>query len=183
MPICFGISFTKTLMNQARSLVHVYADGSVGVSTGAVEMGQGVNTKVLQVAATVFSINPKKVRINSTNTYRVANTSPTAASAAADLNGKATEIACIKILQRLKESAAAELDVTPAEIEFINEEIYAAGKKSGWDWKKLVMTTYHKRINLSEHAHYAPPGLHFDAHKEKGHPFAYHVYGTAIITA
>ena len=60
MPICFGISFTKTLMNQARSLVHVYTDGSVGVSTGAVEMGQGVNTKILQVAATIFSIDPAK---------------------------------------------------------------------------------------------------------------------------
>ena len=63
MPICFGISFTKTLMNQARALVHVYTDGSVGVSTGAVEMGQGVNTKILQVAATVFSIDPAKVKI------------------------------------------------------------------------------------------------------------------------
>ena len=102
MPICFGISFTKTLMNQARSLVHVYTDGSVGVSTGAVEMGQGVNTKMLQVAAQVFSIDPSKIKINTTNTYRIANTSPTAASAAADLNGKATEIACNEILQRIE---------------------------------------------------------------------------------
>ena len=60
MPICFGISFTKTLMNQARALVHVYMDGSVNVSTGAVEMGQGVNTKMLQVAATIFSIDANK---------------------------------------------------------------------------------------------------------------------------
>jgi xanthine dehydrogenase large subunit len=74
MPICFGISFTKTLMNQARALVHVYLDGSVNVSTGAVEMGQGVNTKMLQVAATIFSIDAKKVKLNSTNTYRIANT-------------------------------------------------------------------------------------------------------------
>ena len=108
MPICFGISFTKTLMNQARSLVHVYTDGSVGVSTGAVEMGQGVNTKILQVAATVFSIDPAKVKINTTNTYRIANTSPSAASATADLNGKATEIACNAILARLKQVAADE---------------------------------------------------------------------------
>lgn len=183
MPVCFGISFTKTLMNQARALVHVYSDGSVGVSTGAVEMGQGVNTKMLQVASTIFSIDPKKVKIHTTNTYRVANTSPTAASAAADLNGKATEIACNRILERLKISAADELKVPVADIEFINEEVYAQGKKTGWDWDKLVMTSFHKRICLSEHAHYAPPVLHFDSKKEKGHPFTYHVYGTSIITA
>ncbi|HMJ45714.1 MAG TPA: molybdopterin cofactor-binding domain-containing protein, partial [Ferruginibacter sp.] len=94
MPICFGISFTKILMNQARALVHVYMDGSVNISTGAVEMGQGVNTKMLQVAATIFSIDPSRIKVNSTNTYRIANTSPTAASAAADLNGKAVQIAC-----------------------------------------------------------------------------------------
>src|SRR6185295_20294305 len=90
MPVCFGISFTNTMMNQGRSLVHVYTDGSVSVSTGAVEMGQGVNTKILQVAAQVFSIDPAWVKLLSTNTYRIANTSPTAASATADLNGKAT---------------------------------------------------------------------------------------------
>ena len=93
-PVCFGISFTKTPMNQARSLVHVYTDGSVAVSTGAVEMGQGVNTKIAQVAAKVFSLPIDRVKVHTTNTLRIANTSPTAASAAADLNGKATQMAC-----------------------------------------------------------------------------------------
>ncbi|MDP4264121.1 MAG: molybdopterin-dependent oxidoreductase [Bacteroidota bacterium] len=181
MPICFGISFTKTLMNQARALVHVYTDGSVGVSTGAVEMGQGVNTKILQVAAKVFSIDPGKVKIHPTNTWRIANTSPTAASAAADLNGKATQIACIAILQRLKQVAADELKIDINSIDINDEWVYANGKKTELDWKKLVMTTYSKRISLSEHAHYTPPGIHYDLSKEKGHPFAYHVYGTAII--
>ena len=182
MPICFGISFTKTLMNQARSLVHVYTDGSVAVSTGAVEMGQGVNTKMLQVAASIFSINPSKIKINTTNTYRIANTSPTAASATADLNGKATKIACATILERLKSVAAEELNVAVESIEIQDEFIFAAGKKTDWDWKRLVMAAYVKRINLSEHAHYTPPGIHFDATIEKGHPFAYHVYGTSITT-
>src|SRR4029079_9580472 len=122
MPICFGISFTKTLMNQARSLVHVYTDGSVGISTGAVEMGQGVNTKILQVAARIFSIDPSRIKVNSTNTWRIANTSPTAASAAADLNGKATAIACEAILTRLKQVASEELKV-PAEAIEIKEEL------------------------------------------------------------
>ena len=182
MPICFGISFTKTLMNQARALVHVYTDGSVGVSTGAVEMGQGVNTKMLQVAAGIFSIDPAKIKINTTNTYRIANTSPTAASAAADLNGKATEIACKNILERLKQVAADELNVDTQKIEIRNEFVFADGIKTDWDWKKLVMATYVKRINLSELAHYTPAGIYFDASKEKGHTFSYHVFGTAIIT-
>ena len=182
IPICFGISFTKTLMNQARSLVHVYTDGSVGVSTGAVEMGQGVNTKILQVAAAMFSIDPVKVKINSANTYRIANTSPSAASATADLNGKATEIACNAILARLKMVAAEEFKVEQGSVELKEEWVYVDGSKTSWDWEKLVMATFTRRISLSEHAHYTPPQIHFDLSREKGHPFAYHVYGTAIIT-
>ncbi len=182
MPICFGISFTKTPMNQARSLVHVYSDGSINISTGAVEMGQGVNTKILQVAATVFSINPKNIRINTTNTFRIANTSPSAASATADLNGKATLMACNAILARLKSIAAEELKTTVESISLKNDFVLVDGKQSELSWKKLVMTAFLKRVSLSEHAHYATPGIHFDAAKEKGHPFSYHVYGTAILT-
>ncbi|MCX6275590.1 MAG: molybdopterin-dependent oxidoreductase [Bacteroidetes bacterium] len=182
MPICFGISFTKTLMNQARSLVHVYSDGSVNISTGAVEMGQGVNTKILQVAANVFSISPDKVKINSANTFRIANTSPTAASAAADLNGRATMMACNEILGRLKIVGAKELGCKPDEIEIREECVYANDGKSKLDWKQLVMLAYTKRVSLSEHAHYATPDIHFDLKAEKGHPFSYHVYGTGIVT-
>ena len=182
MPICFGISFTKTMMNQGRALVHVYTDGSVGVSTGAVEMGQGVNTKMLQVAASIFSIDPAKVKINTTNTYRIANTSPSAASATADLNGKATEIACREILNRMKKVAAGEFKTSEENISIKDEFVYANGEKTMWDWPRLAFETYFRRISLSEHAHYTPPDIHYDLKKEKGHPFAYHVYGTAIIT-
>lgn len=180
MPICFGISFTKTLMNQARALVHVYSDGSVNISTGAVEMGQGVNTKMLQVAAHTFSIDPAKVKINTTNTFRIANTSPSAASATADLNGKATLIACTTILNRLKQVAADELHTTAETITLKNELVYNNDEPTTITWKQLVMNAFVKRVSLSEHAHYATPEIHFDATKEKGHPFAYHVYGTAI---
>ncbi|OQP65027.1 xanthine dehydrogenase molybdopterin binding subunit [Niastella populi] len=181
MPICFGISFTKTLMNQARSLVHVYTDGSVGITTGAVEMGQGVNTKILQVAAQVFSIQPGKIKIHTTNTFKIANTSPSAASATADLNGKATLMACNAIAGRLKKMIAEELNTDVAAITLKDEYVWVNGERTDRDWKSLVMAGHIKRIGLSEHAHYATPEIHFDATKEKGHPFAYHVYGTAIV--
>jgi len=180
MPVCFGISFTKTLMNQARALVHVYTDGSVGVSTGAVEMGQGVNTKMLQVAAQVFSINPDKVKIHSTSTFRIANTSPSAASATADLNGRAVQMACTEILQRLKIRAAERLNATVDCIEVKNDFVWLNGVQTDISWENLAIDAYFSRISLSEHSHYATPDIHFDGTKEKGHPFAYHVYGTAI---
>ena len=163
MPVCFGISFTKTLLNQARAQVHVYTDGSVSISTGAVEMGQGVNTKMLQIAAATFSIDPALIKVQATSTYKIANTSPSAASATADLNGKAVLMACEAILSRLRTVAAEE----PTAV----------------TWKQLVMAAYIRRVSLSEHAHYATPEIHFDYSREKGHPFAYHVYGTAIVIA
>jgi len=182
MPVCFGISFTKTPMNQARSLVHVYTDGSVAVSTGAVEMGQGVNTKIAQVAGRVFGLDIDAVKVHTTNTLRIANTSPTAASAAADLNGKATQIACETIRNRLFEVAkdlveAASIDDLSLRDGFVNRD----GEKTSLAWQTLVFEAHLQRVNLSEHAHYATPGIHFDWTIAKGHPFAYHVYGTAIV--
>ena len=182
MPICFGISFTKTPMNQARSLVHVYTDGSVAVSTGAVEMGQGVNTKMAQVAARVFSLPIERIKVHTTNTLRIANTSPTAASAAADLNGRATQIACETILARLKEMAKGLVGAASADdISFNDGFIFNNGEPTEWDWLKLVNEAHMQRVNLSEHSHYATAGIHFDWGTAKGHPFAYHVYGTAIV--
>lgn len=182
MPICFGISFTNTLMNNARSLVHVYTDGSVNISTGAVEMGQGVNTKMLQVAAQVFSINPCKIKVNSTNTFRIANTSPSAASATADLNGKATLIACTEILKRLTTIAATALQTNEKDIIFKDEVVYVNDNATELTWLKVIQMAFVQRVSLSEHAHYSTPEINFDKTKEKGHPFAYHVYGTAATT-
>jgi len=182
MPVCFGISFTKTPMNQARSLVHVYTDGSVAVSTAAVEMGQGVNTKIAQVAAKVFGLPIERVRVNTTNTSRIANTSPTAASAAADLNGKATQMACEAIRDRLIEIAMPLIESgTPEAITLTDGFVYRNGERTSLDWQTLVMDAHLQRVNLSEHAHYATPGINFHWGTAKGHPFAYHVYGTAIV--
>ncbi len=183
MPICFGISFTKTMMNHARALVHIYQDGSVGVSTGAVEMGQGVNTKMVAVAAETLSISPGRIKIESTNTTRVANTSPSAASATADLNGKALEMACNSLRKRLMKFVAEELGVKPSDVDLADETVQKKGKKTDWNWNALVQAAFIHRVNLSESAHYATPEIHFDPTVEKGHPFAYHVYGTAVITA
>ncbi|MBK7248640.1 MAG: molybdopterin-dependent oxidoreductase [Flavobacteriales bacterium] len=181
MPICFGISFTNTPMNHARALVHVYQDGSVGVSTGGVEMGQGLNTKMVQVAAAVFGIGMERIKLESTNTTRVANTSPSAASATADLNGKALEIGCNAILERIKEKASRILKSKPEAITIENEAVLNNGKTTDIDWKQLVYQCHWDRVNLSESGHYATPNIHYDKAKEKGHPFAYHVYGTAAV--
>lgn len=182
MPVCFGISFTSTFLNQASALVHVYVDGSVSVSTCAVEMGQGVNAKIRQVPAHLFSIRPERIRLETTNTTRIANMPPTAASTGADLNGHATRLACLAILDRLKETAAKSLKgAAPHEIEIREETVYLAGKETELKWESLVGQAYFDRVSLSAQAHYATPGLYFDREKEKGEPFAYHVFGVAIV--
>lgn len=182
MPVCFGVSFTKTPMNQARTLVHIYQDGSVGISTGAIEMGQGVNTKMAQIASKVFSINIKRIKLESTNTTRVANTSPTAASSGADLNGNALLIACNGLLKRLKSTAADMLDCNMDEIRFQDEVVFKSEQKTDILWGKLIETAFLNRVCLTEIGHYATPVIHFDKTRAKGHPFAYHVYGIAIVT-
>ena len=181
MPVCFGISFTNTMMNQARALVHIYNDGTVGVSTGAVEMGQGVNSKMLQVAAKCFGISPCKIKLESTNTTRVSNTSPSAASSTADLNGKALLDACNQIKERLFSFIKTELTDNEEEtVEIRDEIVYINDEASVFNWKNLVRQAFMKRINLSAKGHYATPFIHYDKTIEKGHPFAYHVYGTAL---
>ncbi len=182
MPIAFGISFTNTRMNHARALVHIYEDGSVGISTAAVEMGQGVNTKMLQIASEQFGLPLHKVKLEPTNTTRVANTSPSAASATADLNGKALQRACKVLKARLCLAASQHLNIDASDAEFHNEQVLIKDKPLSLDWYQLVTEALNQRICLSENSHYATPEIHFDKGEEKGHPFAYHVYGTAIIT-
>jgi xanthine dehydrogenase large subunit len=183
MPVCFGISFTKTPMNQARALVHIYQDGSIGISTGAVEMGQGVNTKMVQVAAREFSVAPIRIKLESTNTTRVANTSPTAASSGADLNGKALQVACNELLNTLKTIASKKLKSGKKKIELKNEKVFLSGKETNLGWEELVETAFLDRACLTANGHYATPKIYFNKSTEKGHPFAYHVYGTAAVVA
>ncbi|MRR19131.1 xanthine dehydrogenase [bacterium] len=182
MPVCFGISFTNTSMNHARALVHIYQDGSIGISTGAVEMGQGVNAKLAHVAAGLFSVDPGRVKIETTNTSRVANTSPTAASSGADLNGNALLIAGNRLIERLKGVAGQMLGCSPGEIVLRDEKVFRNEAPTEITWEQLVREAFLRRVSLTENGHYATPVIYFDKLKEKGHPFSYHVYGTAVIT-
>ena len=181
MPVCFGISFTKIALNQGNALVHVYGDGSVGVTTGGIEMGQGISTNVAVVAARTFGIAESRVRVESTNTTRIANMSPSAASATTDLNGNATIIAANSILEGMREAAAGELGVdSPDKVTIENERVYYDGAETDLEWTDVVSVTHEMRRRLSAHGFYATPGIHYDRSTEKGKPFAYHVYGTAV---
>ncbi len=179
MPVCFGIAFTATFLNQASALVHVYTDGSVSVSTGGVEMGQGLTTKLRTIAASALGVKESRIRVESTNTTRIANMSPSAASATTDLNGGATIKAMKEIRERLFELVAPELSVDPSALDLVDGQVTADGDKTYWSWEKLVAHAYLSRIALSAHAFYATPDIHFDKTTEKGSPFAYHVFGTA----
>ncbi len=184
MPICFGISFTSSFLNQASALIHIYTDGSIGVSTAAVEMGQGVNEKIKSIVAKTFSVNINRIKIEPTNTTRIANTSATAASSGADLNGNAAINASKNILKRLLDFVRNELGLTKNDsIELKEEVVYVNNRKTEFDWEMLVGKAYFNRINLSSHAFYSTPEIYFDRNINKGNPFAYHVYGTAFTCA
>ncbi|MBF8276739.1 MAG: xdhB [Candidatus Brocadiaceae bacterium] len=182
MPVCFGISFTTTFLNQASALVHVYTDGSVSISTGGVEMGQGLNTNIATIAARALGISPNRIKIESTNTTRTANMSASSASATTVLNGNAVLMAIGQILDRLKSVVTGAPGISGKEkVTIIDETVFYDGRKTEWTWERLIQTAYTNRIDLSAHGFFATPGIYFDKAQEKGIPFAYHVFGTAII--
>jgi len=146
-----------------------------------VEMGQGVNMKILGIAACTLSISPGRVKIETTNTTRAANTSPTAASTGADMNGRAVQVACQGIIGRLKRLAAELLHHENADdIEIKEDMVHLTGWKTALSWEALVTEAFNRRIDLSSHGYYATPDIYFDRTEEKGKPFAYHVFGTAV---
>ena len=179
MPVCFGISFTNTALNQASALVHVFTDGSVSITTGAVEMGQGVKTKIQGIAAGILSIPKSRIKVEYTNTQRIANMSPTAASTGADMNGHAVRIACERILARVKKYV--EQKQLGGKVRYVDGLFKKEGSSKELTWDSVIQNAYFDRINLSAHAFYATPNISFDKSTEKGKPFAYHVYGTAVV--
>lgn len=181
VPVKFGISFTTSFLNQAGALVLIYEDGSVQLNHGGTEMGQGLYIKVAQVVAEVLGLAPETVRITATRTDKVPNTSATAASSGADLNGKAAENAALILRQRLAEVAAAIFGVSLAEIVFAEGMVSGGGKTA--PFAEIVHQAYLRRVPLSATGFYATPGLSFDRATATGTPFYYFAYGVAATEA
>uniref|UniRef100_A0A8C7F7H4 Xanthine dehydrogenase n=1 Tax=Oncorhynchus kisutch TaxID=8019 RepID=A0A8C7F7H4_ONCKI len=158
VPTKFGISFTAAFLNQAGALAHIYTDGSVLLTHGGTEMGQGLNTKMVQVASRTLGIPSSKIHITETSTNTVPNTSPTAASASSDLNGAAVHNACEILLHRL--------------------EPYKTKNPKGC-WEDWVTAAYFDRVNLSANGFYKTPDLGYDFETNTGRPFNYFSYGVA----
>ncbi|EGE44706.1 xanthine dehydrogenase molybdopterin binding subunit [Streptomyces sp. SID4928] len=177
--IKFGISFNLTAFNQGGALVLVYKDGSVLINHGGTEMGQGLHTKMLQVAATTLGIGLHKVRLAPTRTDKVPNTSATAASAGADLNGAAVKNACEQIRERLLRVAGGRLGANASDVRIVEGVARALGSDEELAWDDLVRTAYLQRVQLSASGFYRTEGLHWDAKAFQGSPFKYFSYGAA----
>jgi xanthine dehydrogenase large subunit len=180
-PVKFGISFNLTAFNQAGALVLVYKDGSVLINHGGTEMGQGLHTKMLQVAATTLGIPLQRVRLAPTRTDKVPNTSATAASSGADLNGGAIKNACEQIRDRLLAVAGGMLGVNAGDVRIVDgvARPLSASDEPHVTWDELVRTAYFQRVQLSASGFYRTEGLHWDSTVMQGSPFKYFAYGAA----
>ncbi len=177
MPVKFGISFNRPALNQAGALVHVYTDGSVLLNHGGTEMGQGLFIKVAQVVAEVFQVDIDKIRVSATNTGKVPNTSPTAASSGSDLNGMAALNAAEQIKARMMAVAAGHFKVEESEIIFASNRIYAGNRSVSF--AELARLSWEARVSLSAAGYYRTPKIHWDFETGTGRPFYYFVYGAA----
>jgi len=183
----FGISFTRRTMNQANALVNIYLDGSVIVSTGATEMGQGVNTRVRQIVAEELGIGYDRVIVSATATDKNNNTSPTAASAGTDLNGAAAVDACRRLRDRIAEVAADMLSkpadvssIEPRFVRFENGFIFdSRAPERRLAFADVVRQAYELRVSLGERGFYATPGVDFNRDTGTGTPFLYFTNGVA----
>ena len=177
-PLKFGISFNVKHFNQAGALVHVYNDGSILVNHGGTEMGQGLNTKVAQVVAHELGVSFESVRVTATDTQKVANTSATAASTGADLNGKAAQDAARQIRERLAACIASHHGGEASAVRFANDKVNVNGKSL--PFSAVVAQAYLDRVQLWSDGFYATPGLSWDKEKMFGRPFYYFAYGAAV---
>tara|TARA_R110002124_G_scaffold114535_43_gene269633 strand:+ start:2521 stop:4851 length:2331 start_codon:yes stop_codon:yes gene_type:complete len=177
-PVKFGISFTATWYNQAGALVHVYKDGSIHLSHGGTEMGQGLYIKVAQVLADAFGVGLGAVKIMGTSTGKVPNTSATAASSGSDLNGMAAWDAARQIKERLVVHAAKLYQCSEAAVEWVPGGIRAAGKFV--PFAELAASAYMNRVQLSAAGFYQVPKIHWDRATGRGHPFYYYAYGASV---
>ena len=187
-PVKFGISFTTSFLNQAGALVNIYKDGSVLLSHGGIEMGQGLHTKILAIAASGLGIDADKIKVVATSTSKVPNTSATAASSGSDLNGMAVKNAVDKLKSRLTEIFLQEINKNHPQKpslegsvlfqdNYVADQMHRERKKS---FKELISLAYLNRISLSATGFYKTPGIFFDKQKGKGKPFFYYAYGMAV---
>jgi xanthine dehydrogenase large subunit len=176
-PVKFGISFTTTHLNQAGALVHLYQDGSIHLNHGGTEMGQGLNTKVAQVVAEEFGVDLDHVKITATTTAKVPNTSATAASSGADMNGMAARNAASIIKERLIMFAADSRNVPIDQIEFRDNRVFIGNESVAFP--EFLRQAYFARISLSSTGYYRTPKIHWDKEHGKGRPFFYFSYGAA----
>lgn len=190
VPVKFGISFTTAFLNQGSALIWIYADGSVSLSHGGVEMGQEVNTKVAQVAARTLGVTLDRLRLESANTKRVGNASPTAASTGSDINGQAARDAALQLRRRLAPVAAAMLAektgrrVAPAQVNFADDQVWWRARPAlCLGFSEVAHRAYIERVDLGAHGFYATRGLGFDREKGTGHPFHYFASGCGLVQA
>ncbi|MGF1679809.1 xanthine dehydrogenase molybdopterin binding subunit [Photobacterium minamisatsumaniensis] len=176
-PVKFGISFTATFLNQAGALIHIYTDGSIHLNHGGTEMGQGLNIKVAQIVAQEFQVDVGRIQITSTNTDKVPNTSPTAASSGTDLNGKAAQNAAMTIKQRLIEFASSHFSVSPEDVIFKNGMVIVREKLIPFE--EFIQLAYFNQVSLSSTGFYRTPKIYYDHQQAKGRPFYYFAYGAS----
>lgn len=176
-PVKFGISFTSSFLNQGGALVNVYTDGSIHLNHGGTEMGQGLNTKVAQVVAEVFQVDIARIQITATNTDKVPNTSPTAASSGTDLNGKAAQNAAQTIKDRLIDFASRHFHVGSEEVDFRNGHVRVRERLLSFE--ELIQLAYVGQVSLSSTGYYRTPKIHYDRDQARGRPFYYYAFGAA----
>lgn len=181
-PVKFGISFTAKHLNQAGALLHIYTDGSVMINHGGTEMGQGLHTKIGQVVARELGLDNSAVRITATRTDKVPNTSPTAASSGADLNGMAARNAAMQVRERLFDFAAEHYQVDREAIRLESGDLVAGHGENERRiaWGELVQAAYLGRVSLSATGFYATPLIHYDRTTGQGRPFYYYAHGAAV---
>ncbi|HKT55726.1 MAG TPA: xanthine dehydrogenase molybdopterin binding subunit [Microbacterium sp.] len=179
-PIKFGISFNFPAFNQAGALVLIYKDGSVLINHGGTEMGQGLHTKMMQIAATALGLELHQVRLAPTRTDKVPNTSATAASSGADLNGGAVKNACDQLRERLAKVAGRLLNVDERDVRFSGGFVTGLGnREQRLTFAEVANAAYHQRVQLSAAGYYRTEGLHWNPDLMQGEPFKYFAYGCA----
>ena len=176
-PVKFGISFTTTHLNQGGALVHIYTDGSIHLNHGGIEMGQGLMTKLALVASNEFGLNYEHIKISSTDTEKVPNTSASAASATTDINGAAIVNAINNIKSGLNEFIY-DYFKTNSKIKYENNFVYFDKRKISF--KELINTAYLNRIPLSSSGFYKTNKINVNTKTLQGRPFLYFTYGAAV---